>query len=119
MVTGASATREVMVGSRGLPGLLRLPERATGLVIFAHGSGSSRLSPRNRYVASVLNGARLATLLFDLLTPEEDLDRAARFDIPRLAQRLTAAAHWLRTQKTLSELPVGLFGASTGAAAAK
>ena len=100
-----------------LPGDLALPARAGGLVLFAHGSGSSRLSPRNRFVAGVLNDARLATLLFDLLTPDEDVDRAARFDIPLLAERLIEAAHWCRQQTELAALPLGLFGASTGAAA--
>jgi putative phosphoribosyl transferase len=107
------ALREV-----ALPGDLTLPAQAKGLVLFAHGSGSSRLSPRNRYVAEVLNDAGLATLLFDLLTPAEDTDRAARFDIPLLAERLLAAAHWCREQQELAALPLGLFGASTGAAAA-
>jgi dienelactone hydrolase len=101
-----------------LPGDLAVPPHATGLILFAHGSGSSRLSPRNRFVAGVLNDAQLATLLFDLLTPDEDVDRAARFDIPLLAQRLTDAARWCRRQKEISALPLGLFGASTGAAAA-
>lgn len=101
-----------------LPGDLMIPADAAGLVLFAHGSGSSRMSPRNRYVAGVLDDAHLATLLFDLLTPDEDVDRAARFDIPLLAQRLTAAAHWCRQQPLLAALPLGLFGASTGAAAA-
>ncbi|MEW5881822.1 MAG: alpha/beta hydrolase [Pseudomonadota bacterium] len=101
-----------------LPGDLVLPSGARGLVLFAHGSGSSRLSPRNRYVAGVLNEDGLATLLFDLLTPAEDTDRAARFDVPLLARRLVAACVWAQSQRELNGLPVGLFGASTGAAAA-
>jgi len=101
-----------------LPGDLALPAPAHGLVVFAHGSGSSRSSPRNRLVAGVLNDAHLATLLFDLLTPKEDVDRAARFDIALLSERLTAAADWCRTQAGIGRLPLGLFGASTGAAAA-
>lgn len=101
-----------------LSGDLVLPSAARGLVLFAHGSGSSRLSPRNRYVAGVLNEDGLATLLFDLLTPAEDTDRAARFDIPLLARRLVAACAWVRSQRELNGLPIGLFGASTGAAAA-
>lgn len=101
-----------------LPGDLVLPSAARGLVLFAHGSGSSRLSPRNRYVAGVLNEAGLATLLFDLLTAAEDTDRAARFDIALLARRLVAACVWAQGQTALNRLPVGLFGASTGAAAA-
>ncbi|MFN3566720.1 MAG: dienelactone hydrolase family protein [Burkholderiaceae bacterium] len=101
-----------------LPGDLALPAAARGLVLFAHGSGSSRLSPRNRYVAGVLNEAGLATLLFDLLTAAEDTDRAARFDIALLARRLVAACVWAQGQTTVNRLPIGLFGASTGAAAA-
>jgi putative phosphoribosyl transferase len=87
-------------------------------VVFAHGSGSSRHSARNRYVASVLNQARLGTLLFDLLTAEEEVDRANVFDIALLARRLTGATGWLRAQPGTARLPVGYFGASTGAAAA-
>jgi putative phosphoribosyl transferase len=105
-----------------LDGDLTLPERAAGVVLFAHGSGSSRHSIRNRYVAEVLNDAGLATLLLDLLTPEEESvdDRTAhlRFDIELLAARLIAAADWLQNQAGTSSLPVGCFGASTGAAAA-
>lgn len=101
-----------------LAGDLRLPEPAAGLVIFAHGSGSSRLSPRNRQVAEALNEAGLATLLFDLLTGEEELDRANVFDIGLLAERLLAVTAWARAEADLGELPVGYFGASTGAAAA-
>jgi len=99
-------------------GDLRLPEPATGLVIFAHGSGSSRLSPRNREVAEHLNQAGFATLLFDLLTTEEELDRANVFDIELLAERLLAVTRWVAAQAGLAGLPVGYFGASTGAAAA-
>lgn len=109
---------QIALADVALPGDLALPANAAGLVLFAHGSGSSRLSPRNRFVAGVLNDARLATLLFDLLTPEEDVDRAARFDIPLLAERLIETAHWCRQQPELAALPLGLFGASTGAAAA-
>jgi pimeloyl-ACP methyl ester carboxylesterase len=108
----------VVVDDLELPGDLTLPSAARGLVLFAHGSGSSRLSPRNRYVAGVLNEDGLATLLFDLLTPDEDLDRAARFDIPLLARRLVAACRWAAAEPQLAQLPLGLFGASTGAAAA-
>lgn len=99
-----------------LPGELAVPSTAHGLVIFAHGSDSSRHSPRNQYVAAVLNEAGFATLLFDLLTPEEAADRRNVFDIPLLADRLTATHEWTRTQH--STLPVGYFGASTGGAAA-
>jgi putative phosphoribosyl transferase len=101
-----------------LAGDLRLPEPAAGLVVFAHGSGSSRLSPRNRQVAEALNESGLATLLFDLLTPEEELDRANVFDIELLAERLFAVTEWARAEAGLGELPIGYFGASTGAAAA-
>jgi putative phosphoribosyl transferase len=101
-----------------LAGRLTVPDRAHGVVVFAHGSGSSRLSPRNRYVARVLNRAGLATLLFDLLTPEEELDRANVFDIELLARRLGAATTWLRRAPGTDALPIGYFGASTGAAAA-
>jgi putative phosphoribosyl transferase len=86
--------------------------------MFAHGSGSSRHSPRNRYVAAMLNEARLATLLFDLLTPGEERDRANVFDIDLLARRLVDVTAWLRKEPELDGLPVGYFGASTGAAAA-
>lgn len=88
------------------------------MVIFAHGSGSSRHSPRNQAVASSLNRVGLATLLFDLLTPEEEVDRSNVFDVELLARRLLEATHWLRRQPGLIDLPVGYFGASTGAAAA-
>lgn len=105
-------------GDRSLPGTLSLPEPARGLVAFAHGSGSSRLSPRNTYVAEVLQRAGIATLLFDLLTPDEDRDRAARFDIALLTSRLLLAAAWVERRPDLRALPLGYFGASTGAAAA-
>jgi len=87
-------------------------------VVFAHGSGSSRHSPRKRYVAGVLNDAGLGTLLFDLLTPEEELDRANVFDIGLLARRLVEVTGWLRAQPRAAQAAVGYFGASTGAAAA-
>jgi putative phosphoribosyl transferase len=109
---------EVTAGPVRLAGHLTVPEHAVGTVVFAHGSGSSRHSPRNRYVASVLNDARLATLLFDLLTPGQEHDRARVFDIDLLAHRLAAATTWLRAQPVVADLPVGYFGASTGAAAA-
>lgn len=102
----------------GLEGTLNRPAHALGMVVFAHGSGSSRLSPRNRHVAAALNESRLGTLLFDLLTEEESSDRANVFDIPLLAERLLAAMAWLKARPALGGLPVGLFGASTGAAAA-
>jgi pimeloyl-ACP methyl ester carboxylesterase len=101
-----------------LPGRLTLPESAIGLVLFAHGSGSSRFSPRNTYVASVLQEAWIGTLLFDLLTPQEETDRANVFDIRLLADRLLAAVRFAVEQEQTRHLSIGLFGASTGAAAA-
>ncbi len=109
---------EVVAGPVTLSGHLTVPDSALGLVVFSHGSGSSRHSPRNRYVASLLNGAGLATLLFDLLTPEEERDRANVFDIGLLAGRLGDVTGWIRGGGGLAGLPVGYFGASTGAAAA-
>lgn len=99
-------------------GQLTVPQAATGLVVFAHGSGSSRHSPRNRQVAAALQDRALATLLLDLLTAEEERDRATVFDIELLAKRLVAATGWAAGQPDLGRLPVGYFGASTGAAAA-
>jgi putative phosphoribosyl transferase len=109
---------EVTAGTARLPGTLHLPEQAAGVVLFAHGSGSSRYSPRNRFVASVLGEAGLGTLLFDLLTAGEEADRANVFDTGLLARRLSAATGWLRSRAGAAGLPVGYFGASTGAAAA-
>jgi len=102
----------------GLPGDLGVPEGARGVVAFAHGSGSSRLSPRNRMVAERLRREQIATLLFDLLTEEEALDRRLVFDIPLLAERLLAATRWLHGEPRTAGLALGYFGASTGAAAA-
>jgi len=110
--------REVAIGPLGLAGTLHLPAPASALVVFAHGSGSSRFSPRNMAVADALNAKGIATLLFDLLTPEEESDRANVFDIPLLAERLIDVVRWIDTQPELARLPLGLFGASTGAAAA-
>lgn len=116
--------REVAIQARRvvLEGELALPAAPLGLVVFAHGSGSSRRSPRNRQVADALHGARFGTLLFDLLTPEEqEVDlrtRHLRFDIGLLADRLTDTLDWLARRKDAGELRLGLFGASTGAAAA-
>lgn len=101
-----------------LQGDLALPADAPGVVLFAHGSGSSRRSPRNRYVAGVLNEAGIGTLLFDLLTPDEELDRENVFDIPLLAHRLIGATRWLASHPEAAGLALGYFGASTGAAAA-
>lgn len=111
---------EVRVPPHGLPGTLRIPKHAFALVIFAHGSGSSRLSPRNIMVAEALNRCGIATLLFDLLRPEEESanNRAKVFEIPFLADRLTDAIRWAEDERRVRGLPLGLFGASTGAAAA-
>jgi putative phosphoribosyl transferase len=102
----------------GLPGVLVVPQTAPGIVLFAHGSGSGRLSPRNQFVASVLNRAGIGTLLFDLLTPSEADDRANVFNIRLLADRLLDAARWVASSEQGRGRSVGLFGASTGAAAA-
>lgn len=113
-------TVQVRSGDAVLTGDLRIPDPALGVVLFAHGSGSSRHSPRNRAVAATLNDAGLGTLLLDLLTPDEEREDARagnlRFDIGLLARRLAGAVDWLSART--SDLPLGLFGASTGAAAA-
>jgi len=112
-----SAAR-IPVGEAGLDGELVLPASASGVVAFAHGSGSSRFSPRNTYVAEVLQQQGIATLLFDLLTCEEDRDYETRFDIALLTRRLLAATAWLQSEPATRSLKIGYFGASTGAAAA-
>lgn len=101
-----------------LPGTATIPGGATGIVAFAHGSGSSRHSPRNQYVAGVLHEHRIATLLFDLLTPQEDQTYATRFNIELLTERLLAAIAWLEDNQETKGMKLGCFGASTGAAAA-
>ncbi len=112
----------VQAGEVPLEGTLALPEKASGIVVFVHGSGSSRFSPRNRFVAEFLNHGGLATLLFDLLTADEhridERTRELRFDIDLLTRRLIGAVDWLEGRAGVADLPVGLFGASTGAAAA-
>jgi len=118
-----AVTREVAIEAApglALSGDLTVPWGAygRGVVAFAHGSGSGRLSPRNRQVARALNEAGFATLLLDLLTPREELDRANVFDVALLARRLIAATHWLRRQPETAQLALGYFGASTGSAAA-
>jgi dienelactone hydrolase len=105
-------------GHASLEGELILPENTAAVVLFAHGSGSSRFSPRNTYVASVLQQAGIGTLLFDLLTREEDRDYATRFDIALLTRRLLAATAWIRQDPRTQSFSIGYFGASTGAAAA-
>ena len=113
---------EIAAGGAAVSGDLRVPPDARGLVVFAHGSGSSRFSTRNRHVAESFNARGFATLLMDLLTPREEAvdvrTRQYRFDIARLAPRVSAAADWARRQTGLRKLPIGCFGASTGAAAA-
>src|SRR5947199_5980422 len=105
-----------------LSGNLTIPENATALVLFAHGSGSSRHSPRNQFVAGTLNDAGLATLLFDLLTPEEEsadlYTREHRFDIGLLAERLVHATKWAKQQQQMQDFNLGYFGSSTGGGAA-
>lgn len=108
----------IPTGEAAMEGALAVPPHAVGLVLFAHGSGSSRHSPRNNAVAAALREAGIATLLMDLLTPEEDGDCVRRFDIGLLAGRLLAAARWAAAQPAARALPLGFFGASTGAAAA-
>ncbi len=112
--------KEVVIGAERiqLPGHLTIPSGARGLVVFAHGSGSGRHSPRNQAVARALHDAGLGTLLFDLLSPDEEADRANVFDIPLLAGRLVAATAWLLEQEDARGVPIGFFGASTGAGAA-
>jgi pimeloyl-ACP methyl ester carboxylesterase len=111
--------QDVLVPPLDLPGLLSRPTNARGVIVFAHGSGSSRFSPRNTAVATALNRRGFATLLFDLLTPQEEDDRSNVFNIALLGDRLVAAVSWLETQeRSVAGLPIGLFGASTGAAAA-
>ena len=110
--------REVQIPPLDLQALLGIPPHARGLVIFAHGSGSGRLSPRNQHVARALRQAGIATLLLDLLTPEEERNRANVFDIELLAQRLGLATVWAHKQAETSVLPIGYFGASTGGGAA-
>ncbi len=108
----------VPVGEVELDGILEIPDGASGIVVFAHGSGSSRKSPRNRYVAEVIHERGLGTLLFDLLTKEEDRVRENRFDIPLLTDRLVAVTDWLRSREDTRDLKLGYFGSSTGAASA-
>jgi putative phosphoribosyl transferase len=108
----------IPAGPVRLEGLLELPPAPSGVVAFSHGSGSGRNSPRNRFVAAELRKAGVGTLLLDLLTEEEDRDVENRFDIERLSGRLAHAVHFLAAEKASRALPIGLFGASTGAASA-
>ncbi|WP_311172034.1 dienelactone hydrolase family protein [Halobellus ordinarius] len=109
---------QIPVGDVELQGNLNVPAEASGLVMFAHGSGSSRKSPRNNFVAEVIRKRGLGTLLFDLLTEEEDRVRENRFDIPLLTDRLVAVTRWLRDRDATRGLNIGYFGSSTGAASA-
>lgn len=111
-------TVRIDVQGVSLIGDLAIPEGAKGLVIFAHGSGSSRLSKRNRFVAEHLQRSGFATLLFDLLTEEEDRDVRSRFDIPKLTRRLIDTTYWIERDPRTQDMNIGFFGASTGAAAA-
>lgn len=108
----------IKIDSIVIEGELTIPQNALGLVLFAHGSGSSRFSPRNNYVAQVLQKNNLATLLVDLLTKEEDMDYDMRFDIDLLSERLIHTTHWIKQNKETNNMNIGYFGASTGAAAA-
>jgi len=114
----AEKTAPVRIPPAGLDGLVELPARPRGLVLFAHGSGSSRLSPRNQFVAAALRKEGFGTLLFDLLTEDEAADRANVFDIPLLGERLLDATRWAAEDPITASLPRAYFGASTGAAAA-
>lgn len=109
---------ELKLNGLALKGILTIPENATGMVLFSHGSGSSRLSPRNNYVAKVLNENGLGTLLFDLLTEDEDRVYENRFNIDLITMRLIDVTQWLQNQKESKDLVIGYFGASTGAASA-
>lgn len=108
----------ITVGPNTLEGLLNIPKEAKGIILFAHGSGSGRFSPRNNFVAKVLQQGNLGTLLIDLLTKQEDEIYENRFNISLLAERLIAIVHWLKKQPETKNQSIGLFGASTGAAAA-
>ncbi len=121
-MTGAGMERlsevAVPIGDAGLPGFLGVPIEPAGVVVFAHGSGSGRFSPRNQAVATGLRSEGLATLLVDLLTPGEDQDRKNVFNINLIARRLVTVTEWVEARHELAGLPLGYFGASTGTAAA-
>ncbi len=118
MINVLNSSVDIKLDGLVLKGILTIPEKATGMVIFSHGSGSSRLSPRNNYVAKVLNENGLATLLFDLLTEEEDMIYENRFNIDVITLRLIDVTQWVQSQKESEEMTIGYFGASTGAASA-
>jgi len=112
----------ISIGNSSISGILHVVPNSTSLVVFAHGSGSSRFSKRNQFVANFLNKSNISTFLFDLLTPEEDkideVTREFRFDIPRLAERLVLVTNWLKSNEETKNVNIGYFGSSTGAAAA-
>lgn len=118
MPNGIKKDVKIELDSITLPGILTVPDKAKGLVVFVHGSGSSRLSPRNLQVAEFLNKENFATLLFDLLTEAEDLIFENRFNIKLITERLIKTTDWINRQPEIKNLPIGYFGASTGAAAA-
>ena len=118
MASKIATLERIPVGQVHIEGMLELPVNVMGIVLFAHGSGSSRHSKRNNYVAQVLQQSGIGTLLLDLLTPEEDADYSTRFDIPLLTHRLLAATDWIKADQRIRHLPIAYFGASTGAAAA-
>lgn len=118
MANKISTLESIPAGQMHVEGMLELPANVTSIVLFAHGSGSSRHSKRNNYVARVLQNNGIGTLLMDLLTPEEDANYPTRFDIPLLTHRLLAATNWIKDDPRTRHLPIGYFGASTGAAAA-
>jgi len=118
MASKIATLERIPVGQVHIEGMLELPVNVMGIVLFAHGSGSSRHSKRNNYVAQVLQHSGIGTLLLDLLTPEEDADYSTRFDIPLLTHRLLAATDWIKADQRIRHLPIAYFGASTGAAAA-
>jgi pimeloyl-ACP methyl ester carboxylesterase len=118
MMPSGTDIRNVMIPPLGLPGTRTIPAGAEAVIVFVHGSGSSRLSPRNVQVSNALAALGFATLLFDLLTEDEERDRTNVFDIPLLAQRVDEAVRWLDGDGASRGLKIGLFGASTGAAAA-
>lgn len=118
MIGAEAVTVDIELDSVVLPGILTVPPEASGLVVFAHGSGSSRLSPRNALIAEAIQAEGMGTLLFDLLTEEEDLVYDNRFDIDLIANRLLGATDWLPERPEARSLTLGYFGASTGAAAA-
>lgn len=111
-------TVTIPVNNVSVEGILQIPHNPRGIVLFVHGSGSGRHSPRNNYIASVLRESRVASLLFDLLTEEEDLIYESRFDIELLTRRIIAVTQWVKKQPKTKDLKLGFFGASTGAAAA-